>query len=50
MMKFTAEQVAEPFDKVKLPSFNVDGKEITLYTPIEVGRTVKYRKFVRIEE
>jgi hypothetical protein len=50
MMKFTAEQVAEPFDKVKLPSFDVDGKEITLYSPIEVGRTVKYRKFVRIEE
>jgi hypothetical protein len=50
LMKFTAEQVPEPFSKAGLTPIVVDGKIISAYHPAEVGRTVKYRKFVRIEE
>jgi hypothetical protein len=50
LMKFIEPEVRQQFEKSFLPAFYIDGKIIKYYTPIAVGRTVKHRKFVRIEE
>jgi hypothetical protein len=50
LMMFTDKQVSQPFERVSFSPLIIEGKTVLLYTPIEVGRTVKYRKFVRIEE